>query len=129
MQMGRGASSQQHKDTHFKKTAALKKEKKLHAYSFYLLHLFLPLSPAKLHSYAQRNSITVAVPQLFTSHSIFYLERQSSCTFNRQPFCYPSSVKDHCECVSWRRWQHVSLHKIKLLHQSDRPWILLPNGC
>lgn len=33
--------------------------------------------PAKLHSYAQRHSITVAVAQLFTSQRFLYSERQA----------------------------------------------------
>lgn len=48
----------------------------------YHLNLFMPLSPAKLHSYAQRHSITVAVAQLFTSQHFLFGEA-GPCTFNR----------------------------------------------
>ena len=48
----------------------------------YHLNLFMPLSPAKLHSYAQRHSITVAVAQLLTSQRFLFGEA-GPCTFNR----------------------------------------------
>ena len=89
----------------------------------YHLNLFMPVSPANVHSYAQRHSLS-CYPSLHASAFSIW-KRQGACTFNGHPSLFVRALRNLwvsvsvCVCVSHslrvslRRWLHVSVHEMK----------------